>query len=377
METQMVSYHRLTAIRKKTTLSSLIPADCNIPKNQNAISSSLVYQLSHASFEATRPFRALEEKFVTTKWVPRWSGWSRYITGHWLVLELANILLSGKQNRLSQSYPPPPDWLRVIRQQISWKSLRACPIERNKLNVYFQFLDEHRFDGFPKMQDFSTINAIESTLVPELPGTGARNSPSSDRLPSMLEEVTVSSGLFPFVGSCSESCDKALEVDGSRFGSKEGEAAKLPVTDQLVVEERDLLTNISLRAELLLKDTNGIAPFQVLKSPTRHTDNRGAQAEWTITCACAPHNIHPRRLLEDLEPPTPGSISPCTSEFAIRDITTQDESMSDTKLVDSGIESDFEDNEDIDEYWTWDGASQRFFHVDEDTGETVYFPDEL
>ncbi|XXG95424.1 hypothetical protein Hte_001686 [Hypoxylon texense] len=36
-----------------------------------------------------------------------------------------------------------------------------------------------------------------------------------------------------------------------------------------------------------------------------------------------------------------------------------------------------EEEEELDKYWIWNVEAQKFVHVDEDTGETIYHPDEF
>lgn len=48
------------------------------------------------------------------------------------------------------------------------------------------------------------------------------------------------------------------------------------------------------------------------------------------------------------------------------------------RLANSGaFEEESREEEELDKYWTWNIETQKFVHVDEDTGETIYHPDEF
>ncbi|KAI1374500.1 hypothetical protein F4677DRAFT_172206 [Hypoxylon crocopeplum] len=69
--------------------------------------------------------------------------------------------------------------------------------------------------------------------------------------------------------------------------------------------------------------------------------------------------------------------SDCLGRVGLRDVTDEIKELDGRIMEVEAWTGTSEDEEEVDDYWTWDIETQKFFHVDEHTGKTVYHPDEF
>ncbi|KAI0010356.1 hypothetical protein F4779DRAFT_577822 [Xylariaceae sp. FL0662B] len=311
------------------------------------------------------------------------------ITRHWITPEINSILM-GRLSQNSSAISFEAGWLKMLWKQASRNASetpvteigcspesgnfelnqdkKRCPFFVNTFGCPSTHRVPRLIEGVRNMPERASIVGRQSALPVE-----SERSQDSDYTPSELSVDPSATGEITSASSAASHSTSFTPSIPSRLGEQQqNEAASASQYGEtsMIANRKEQVPN-SIKEPIQCR-----WPYQTLEHLTKTNGIIGSTPDRICNLTVndqATSTLFPNAL----------STLPMGSQD---DLSSHDAASCPARVNTAEIElcpfPDFQEDEDasdeeVDEYWTWDRKVQQFVHIDEDTGEKVYHPDEF